>query len=360
MDYPAAHAVFESKSEWQDGRSPRAILTPFGWSIVGPLSYKWNRTQPRHCYRLAINDSDDSLVTELMLDQFFNSDLTCVPTDVGKAISPEENRAWKVLEESTRFHGERYQVRLLWKHDQSNVSVNRVAALRRFSHLERRLMAHPELGARYTAVMKEYISAGHARKLSPREVNAGQEGRTWWVPHHAVINPNKPSKLRIVFDAAAKFKGMSLNSALLKGPDLMANLVCILQRFRLYPVAISSDIAKMFHQVRVRPPDGSALRSLWREPGSEEPIDDYEMTVQIFGATCSPAICAYVLRKAAADSDDRTGLVMSEVVHMDVANGCRNGTIGRQNDRKLSTISTSITGYLHSRLKTKLFTPRKW
>uniref|UniRef100_A0A5S6QVC6 Peptidase aspartic putative domain-containing protein n=1 Tax=Trichuris muris TaxID=70415 RepID=A0A5S6QVC6_TRIMR len=291
MEYPAAHAAFESKSEWQDSRSPRAMLTPFGWSIVGPFSYKWNRTQPRHCFRLPINDSDDSLVTEQLLDKFFNSDLTCVPTNDDKAISPEEKCAWKILEESIRFDGERYQDRLLWKHDQSNLPVNRVAALRRFNHLERRLMAHTELGARYTTVMKEYISAGHARKLSPREFNVGQEGRTSWQPHHAVINLSKPSKLRIVFDAAAKFKGMTWTSALLKGPDLMANLVCILY----------DHLTALLYVF------------LWREPGSEEPIDDYEMTVKIFGATSSPAICAYVLRKAATDSDDRTGLVMSEV-----------------------------------------------
>uniref|UniRef100_A0A5S6Q4V9 Uncharacterized protein n=1 Tax=Trichuris muris TaxID=70415 RepID=A0A5S6Q4V9_TRIMR len=164
--------------------------------------------------------------------------------------------------------------------------------------------------------MEEYISAGHARKLSSEEVNTGQVGRTWWLPHHAVINPNKPSKLRNVFDAAAKFKGVSLNSALLNGPDLMANLTCVLLRFRLYPVAVSGDITKMFHQVKIRPTDGSALRFVWRVPGSDGPIEDYEMTVQIFGATCSPAICAYVLRKAAAESDDPTGLVVSQVVNL--------------------------------------------
>ncbi|KFD62425.1 hypothetical protein M514_25433 [Trichuris suis] len=163
--------------------------------------------------------------------------------------------------------------------------------------------------------MQEYIAAGHARKLSPEEVNAGLLGRRWWLPHHPVINPNKPSKLRIVFDAAATFKGVSLNSALLKGPDLTANMTSVLLRFRLYPVAVSSDIIKMFHQVMVQPPDRSALRFVWKEPGYPQPLCHYQMMVQIFGATCSPTICAYTLRKAAMDSGEHADLVMRQVIN---------------------------------------------
>uniref|UniRef100_A0A5S6QM30 Uncharacterized protein n=1 Tax=Trichuris muris TaxID=70415 RepID=A0A5S6QM30_TRIMR len=151
MDYPTAHeAVFESISEPQDCKSPRAILTPFDWSIVGPLSYKWKRTQQRYYYRLATNDSTDSLATEQLLDEFFNSDLTCALMNDDKAVSPDEKCAWKIPKESTRFDGE----------SESWTAME----------LERRLNAHPELGARYTTVLKEYISAGHARRLSPDEI----------------------------------------------------------------------------------------------------------------------------------------------------------------------------------------------
>jgi hypothetical protein len=50
---------------------------------------------------------------------------------------------------------------------------------------------------------------------------------TWYLPHHPVFNPNKPGKVRVVFDAAAKFQDMLLNEHL-QSPDLMNDLVGIL------------------------------------------------------------------------------------------------------------------------------------
>jgi len=50
---------------------------------------------------------------------------------------------------------------------------------------------------------------------SASETNCGQQ--IWYFPHHAVINPCKPDKTRIVFDCAAEFKGTSLNQVLMQG-----------------------------------------------------------------------------------------------------------------------------------------------
>ena len=49
----------------------------------------------------------------------------------------------------------------------------------------------------------------------------------------------------------------------LSGPDLTNSLFGVLVRFRQEPVALSSDIEAMFHQVIVDPKDADALRFLW-------------------------------------------------------------------------------------------------
>ena len=123
----------------------------------------------------------------------------------------------------------------------------------------------------------------------------------WYLPHHPVLNPSKPGKVRRVCDAAAKFQGSSLNSHLLSGPHLMNNLVGIFMRFGEDRIAISGDIEAMFNQVAVPPEDQVALRFLWRQsPGSE--VEVYQYQRHIFGAKCAPTCSNYALFRSAEEN----------------------------------------------------------
>ena len=85
---------------------------------------------------------------------------------------------------------------------------------------------------RYTTNMNEYLSKGHAAKLTSGELLPTEERFVWYLPHHPVFHPRKPGKVRVVFDCAANFLGVSLNDMLLQGPDLNNNLIGVLMRFR--------------------------------------------------------------------------------------------------------------------------------
>ena len=113
-----------------------------------------------------------------------------------------------------------------------------------------------------------------------------------------MVNPNKPGKVRRVANAAAKFRGQSLNSILITRPDLLNNLVGILLSFRENPVAILSDIEGMLMQIAIRHEDQSALRFLWP---NEEMVNQYQFTRLIFEATCSPFCAIFVLNRCAED-----------------------------------------------------------
>ena len=80
------------------------------------------------------------------------------------------------------------------------------------------------------------------------------------LPYHPVINPNKPWKVRIVFDCASRCIGVFLNDALMQ---LMNNLMGLLIRFCLENIALVANIEAMFHKVLVEPDDRSALQFLW-------------------------------------------------------------------------------------------------
>lgn len=108
-----------------------------------------------------------------------------------------------------------------------------------------------------------------------------------------VLNPRKPDKVHLIWDAAAPIKGISLNSELLEGPDMLVSLPGVVCHYRERPVAFGGDIAEMYHQIRIRPEDKSAQRFVYRASVSEA-MQVYIMDVATFGSTCSPCSAQYV------------------------------------------------------------------
>jgi len=121
----------------------------------------------------------------------------------------------------------------------------------------------------------------------------------WYIPHFAVYNVNKPRKIRLVFDAAAKSNGVSLNDKLLSGPDLLVPLVKVLFTFRQREIGFGGDIAEMFHRVLIRAEDLPSQRFLWRDGDTSRTPDVHEMCAMIFGSTCSPCSAHYVKNRNA-------------------------------------------------------------
>ena len=78
----------------------------------------------------------------------------------------------------------------------------------------------------------------------------------WFLPHFPVIREDKATtKVRSVFDSAAKFKGRSLNGMMHARPKLQNDLVDIFIHFRSVPVASVGDIWEMFLQISLAEKD---------------------------------------------------------------------------------------------------------
>ena len=77
--------------------------------------------------------------------------------------------------------------------------------------------------------MNDISSKGYARKVPKSNIKV-EEGKTWYLPHHGVYHPNKPSKIHIVFDCSCNYKGTSLNEEFLQEPNLRNSLVGVLTR----------------------------------------------------------------------------------------------------------------------------------
>ena len=78
------------------------------------------------------------------------------------------------------------------------------------------------------------------------------------------------TKVRIVFDCAAKCDGISLNDMIHPGPKLQQDLFNVLVRFRRNPVGVACDIKEMYLQIEIKEQDRCHFRLFWRDPDPNE------------------------------------------------------------------------------------------
>lgn len=174
-------------------------------------------------------------------------------------------------------------------------------ATKRLKALETKLARDPELRRSVNQQILDYIENNYAHKATPEELRMANSSRVWYLPLNVVVHPRKPSKMRLVWDAAATVNGVSLNSQLLKGPDLLVLLPGVICKFRERRIAFGGDIEKMFHQIRIRPEDTHSQRFLFRFDVNQPP-DVYIMDVATFGATCSPCSAQHIMHRNADES----------------------------------------------------------
>lgn len=272
---------------------PIAIRTAFGWSITGQITHG----QPGDgtgIHHLSCNDLNQSLQEWWSTESFGTKYNIQFPT------SKEDRKAMNVLEETTKFKDNRYECKLLWKNEDVKMPDNYKMAFKRLQSTERNISKDALKATEYDKVFEDYLSKGYATKVPEENI---VHSKRWFLPHHAVCNPNK-KKLRVVFDAAATFQGVSLNNQLMTGPDFLQNLMTVLIRFRESDFGITADIEQMYHQIKVSTDDKPALSFLWRNMNTSKPPDVYNMNVVIFGACCSPAIANYAIKRTARDNED--------------------------------------------------------
>ena len=133
---------------------------------------------------------------------------------------------------------------MLWSEPEPNLPNNYSSALGQLYSLERRFQRDPNLKSLYQQSIDTDVEKGFVKILGESEVK-GTFGKEWYLPHHPVLNPNKPGKVRRVCNAASKDK-LCLNDKLLARPDLLHGLIGTILRFCEGPIALTADIESMF------------------------------------------------------------------------------------------------------------------
>ena len=234
--------------------SPFAVRLPIGWVLSGPLPSSSSLVSV--CFKANI-EQDFELVYQVKSWYDMESYGAFKQVDPRSTV---DARAQEKLETTTFHNGQRYDIGTLWADDNIQLPNNYFSSLVHLKSLEKRLSRDTSLKETYANTIREDLEKGYLITVPEAHKVEQRSDREWYLPHHPVINPNKPGKVRRVLNGAAKFHSTSLNKSLLTGPDLLQNLIHVLLRFRQHQFAVSADIEGMFLQVGVSDCDQPSLR----------------------------------------------------------------------------------------------------
>ncbi|GFW11214.1 integrase catalytic domain-containing protein [Trichonephila clavipes] len=197
----------------------------------------------------------------------------------------------------------RYQLPLPFKFE-TQLRNNKSATFKRHQRMCQRIDEQNLLNE-YEVVFRQWEDLQIIEEVPKTEVdNFG-----YYLPHRPVMKQaSQTMKIRPVFDASARDKNQpSLNDCLNRGPNLIELIPDIIDRFRLYPIGLSSDIEKAFLQLSIIPEHRDYLRFFL--PNIEE-SKIYRHCRVVFGICSSPfqlsACIDHLLENSPARFDDVT------------------------------------------------------
>ncbi|XP_034005864.1 uncharacterized protein LOC117497939 [Trematomus bernacchii] len=254
------------------------------------------------------------------LENVLNGSLDCIgesvfrktPDDDKPALSVDDKVFLRIMENEVYMDDENHWVAPLpFRFPRKPLPNNREHALQRLSSLQRSFRRRPDMKEHLFDFMQKVID-NHQAEPAP-QLQHGQE--CWYLPTFGIYHPQKPGKIRVVFDSSSQYKGVSLNDVLLSGPNLNNTLIGVLLRFRREQIAVTADVEQMFYCFKVTQDHRNFLRFVWhRDNDPDNEIVDYWMTVHVFGNSPSPAVATYGLRKAAEQGETEHGTDSKEFV----------------------------------------------
>ena len=205
---------------------PYAVRSLLGWYINGPL-FSSQRGGSITCNQIHLDQQEafspprgyvvpqrmvKKQITPQAVERMF--DLNFSEKEKETALSRDDIKYYQTMENGVvHLKDMHYEMPLPFKHQDIQLPNNFAQAEKRLNSLKKRLVSDARYYTDYCNFMSEIISKEYARKVG--EEFKGQDERTWYLPHHGIYHPQKPTKISVVFDCSATFEGHSLNKKLL-------------------------------------------------------------------------------------------------------------------------------------------------
>jgi Pao retrotransposon peptidase/Family of unknown function (DUF5641)/Reverse transcriptase (RNA-dependent DNA polymerase) len=276
---------------------PIANLTPLGWAFMGNrLTYE--TIMEKYCQSdksISIFKSDDFLddmvTRQFDLEQFGLQEKEA-PYSKGFNGGPKNPALWSPAEKradnsmKVKYMENYFQVNIPWlsTHELNLCGNFNMVRLRQDnSHNTKALDKKGITIEEIEAILNGYVTKGYIEEV-PKE----EQGQGWYLPFFEVVNREKSTPIRLVFDAKATYGKISLNNQIKNTPNRLNDLVLTLMRLRRYEFAVTGDISEMFLRIRVAPEDKQYHR--FYHNGKH-----YQWTRILFGNKSSPNASQKVL-----------------------------------------------------------------
>ena len=272
---------------------PTAQKTSLGWIIFGELPNKKSK-------------NIISLVSKIKLDeqlQKFWEQEEPIKRSKTATLSPEDQYCEQLYANTVKKESDgRYVVKVPFKEEKLiELGESKQKAFAMLRSMERKFIKNPTLKADYTKFMTEYQALGHMKKIQ------NTEQVKYYIPHHSVIKSDSTTtKLRVVFNASAKTStNISLNDCMYTGPKIQNDIYTVLLKWRMYPIAITADIEKMYRQILITDTDQMYHAILWRESPNMQP-ETFLLSTVSYGTAAAPFLAIRTLHQAALEEPDKS------------------------------------------------------
>lgn len=285
---------------------PIAQLSIFGWLILGPV----NQTPQAHSsvHHVAIQDGEEAL--QELLTKFWIQEE--VPIKEASRLTPDEQRCEEHFKAThSRDSAGRYIVRIPLKSPITILGNSYTTAHNCLQRLLKRFSRDAEYRGLYQQFMKDYEELNHMTKATAISHHQSH----YYLPHHGVLKPDSATtKLRVVFNgSSSSTSGFSINDLMYTGAKLHLDISDVLLWIRQHRHIFSTDITKMYRQIKINEEDWDLQRILWIDDNLKEV--PYHLTTVTYGTRAAPFLAVRTLLQLAEDEGHRFPLAVPAIIH---------------------------------------------
>ena len=138
---------------------------------------------------------------------------------------------------------------------------------------------------------------------------------SYYFPHYGVLRKDSlTTKFRAVFNSSALTKSRnSLNDIMHTGPILSPNIIDVLTWIWIQPFVFSTDITKMYRQIKVHPQDWNLQHILWVDEAGQ--LTHFLLTTVTYGTWAASYLAIRTLLQLVKDEGENYPLAVNSLLY---------------------------------------------